>query len=179
MALDFPNPSRSYDATLRAVRFWGHDGAMEASFFVNRDVLQRIQPGIRLDEGGLLRAFDCHRDLIHATAAKVHRRGRKALYAAAKPATCTTSISRKTAPLYLPALAGSNPNWPSSGAVSGAVVMLWPSLPNSDGPSNRRSVAISGRSRAPALPKPGREGALIRPDVLETAILWRSNCGQS
>jgi hypothetical protein len=80
MALDFPNPSRSYDATLRAVRFWGHDGAMEASFFVNRDALQRIQPGIRLDEEGLLRAFDCHRHLIHATAAKVYRRGRKALY---------------------------------------------------------------------------------------------------
>jgi len=32
MALNFPNQSRSYDATLRAVRFWGHDGAMEASF---------------------------------------------------------------------------------------------------------------------------------------------------
>jgi hypothetical protein len=80
MALNFPNPSRSYDATLRAVRFWGHDGAMEASFFVNQDALQRIQPGMRFDERGLLGAFDCHRDLIHATAAKVYRRGRKALY---------------------------------------------------------------------------------------------------
>jgi hypothetical protein len=25
----------------------------------------------------------------------------------------------------------------------------------------------------------GSRGALGRPDVLETAILWRSNCGQS
>ena len=33
MSLNFPNQSRSYDATLRAVRFWGHDGPMEAAFF--------------------------------------------------------------------------------------------------------------------------------------------------
>jgi hypothetical protein len=29
--LEFPNRSRAYDATRRAVRFWGNDGAMEAS----------------------------------------------------------------------------------------------------------------------------------------------------
>lgn len=80
MALGFPNQSRSYDATLRAIRFWGHDGAMEASFFVNQDALQRIKPGMRFDEQELLRAFDAHRDLIHATATKVYKRGRKALY---------------------------------------------------------------------------------------------------
>jgi hypothetical protein len=80
MALDFRIRVVSYDATLRAVRFCGHEGAMEASFFVNRDALQRIQPGIGLDEEGLLRAFDRHRNLIHTTAAKVFRRGRKALY---------------------------------------------------------------------------------------------------
>ncbi|MGB9389555.1 MAG: DUF1488 family protein, partial [Xanthobacteraceae bacterium] len=34
MTLTFPNQSRSFDATRCAVRFWGHDGAMEASFFV-------------------------------------------------------------------------------------------------------------------------------------------------
>jgi hypothetical protein len=65
---------------LRAVRFWGHDGAMEASFFVNQEALQRIQPSMRFDEEGLLRAFDRQRDLIHATATKVYRRGPKALY---------------------------------------------------------------------------------------------------
>ena len=43
MSLNFPNQSRSYDATLRAVRFWGHDGAMEASFFVNEEALKRIR----------------------------------------------------------------------------------------------------------------------------------------
>jgi hypothetical protein len=58
MALNFPNQSRSYDATLRAVRLWGHDGAMEASFYVNEDALKRIQPGLRSDEAGILAAFD-------------------------------------------------------------------------------------------------------------------------
>jgi hypothetical protein len=80
MSLSFPNQSRSYDATLRAVRFWGHDGAMEASFFVNEDALKRIQPGVRSDESELLTAFDSHRDLIYATATKVYRRGRKGSY---------------------------------------------------------------------------------------------------
>ena len=80
MSLDFPNKSRSYDATLRAVRFWGHDGAMEASFFVNEEALKRIHPGMRSDEAGLLSVFDSHRDLIHATACKVYKRGRKGSY---------------------------------------------------------------------------------------------------
>ena len=80
MAINFPNPSRSYDATLRAVRFWGHDGAMEASFYVNEDALKRIQPGLRSDEAGLLGVFDSHRDLIHRAAAKVYRRRRKGSY---------------------------------------------------------------------------------------------------
>jgi hypothetical protein len=80
MTLNFPNQSRSYDATLRAVRFWGHDGAMEASFYVNEDALKRIQPGLRSDEAGILAAFDLHRDLIHMAAAKVCRRGSKGSY---------------------------------------------------------------------------------------------------
>ena len=80
MSLNFPNQSRSYDATLRAVRFWGHDGAMEASFFVNEEALKRIQPDMRPDEAGLLSVFDSHRDLIHAIASKVYKRGRKGSY---------------------------------------------------------------------------------------------------
>jgi hypothetical protein len=80
MALNFPNQSRCYDATLHAVRFWGHDGAMEASFYVNEDALKRIQPGLRSDEAGILAAFDSHCDLIHMAAAKVYRRGRKGSY---------------------------------------------------------------------------------------------------
>jgi hypothetical protein len=80
MALSFPNQSRFYDATRRAVRFWGHDSAMEASFFVTEDALKRVQPSMRLDEGGLLSAFDANRDLIYAAAAKVYARGRRGSY---------------------------------------------------------------------------------------------------
>jgi Protein of unknown function (DUF1488) len=80
MALNFPNQSRSYDATRRAVRFWGHDSAMEASFFVNEDALKQIQPDMRFDEAGFLDAFDLNRDMIYATAAKVYARGRKGSY---------------------------------------------------------------------------------------------------
>jgi hypothetical protein len=77
MALNFPNRSRSYDATRRAVRFWGHDGPMEAAFFVNEDALKRIEPGVEGDEAGLLGAFDSHLELIHATAAKIYMRSRR------------------------------------------------------------------------------------------------------
>jgi uncharacterized protein DUF1488 len=80
MALNFPNQSRFYDATRRAVRFWGHDSAMEAAFFVSEDALKRVQPTMRLDEAGLLSAFDANRALIYAAAAKVYARGRKGSY---------------------------------------------------------------------------------------------------
>ena len=36
MARGFPNESRDYDEAMRAVRFWGHDGALEASFSSRR-----------------------------------------------------------------------------------------------------------------------------------------------
>jgi hypothetical protein len=80
MGLSFPNQSRSYDATRHAVRFWGHDSAMETSFFVTEDALKRIQPDMRLDEDGLLGAFDANRDLIYAAAVKVYARGHKGSY---------------------------------------------------------------------------------------------------
>jgi hypothetical protein len=80
MALRFLNQSRSYDSTRRAVRFWGHDSAMEASFFVTEEALKRVQPDMQPDEGGLLGAFDANRDLIYATATKVYARGHKGSY---------------------------------------------------------------------------------------------------
>lgn len=80
MALNFPNQMRSYDASRRAVRFWGHDSAMEALFFVTEDALKRIRPDMRFDEAGLLSAFDANRGLIQAAAARVYARGRKGSY---------------------------------------------------------------------------------------------------
>jgi hypothetical protein len=80
MTLSFPNQSRFYDATRRAVRFWGNDSAMEASFFVDADALKKIEPKLQLDEVGLLGAFDSNRRLIYAAAAKVYDRRRQGSY---------------------------------------------------------------------------------------------------
>ena len=77
--IEFPNFSRSYDRTRHAVRFWGYDSAMEASFFINDAALRRIQL-TRLDESGFLNAFDCNRDLICAAAARVYVRGSRGSY---------------------------------------------------------------------------------------------------
>ena len=78
--IDFPNHSRSYDHTRRAVRFWGYDSAIEASFYVNEAALARIQPGIPLDESGFLNAFDANRDTLCAAAATVYVRGTRGSY---------------------------------------------------------------------------------------------------
>ena len=78
--IDFPNHSRSYDSTRRAVRFWGHDSAIEASFYIDEEAMTRIQPGVRLDESGFLNAFDANRDRICAAAAKVYVRGSRGSY---------------------------------------------------------------------------------------------------
>ena len=78
--IDFPNHSRSYDQTRHAVRFWGHDSAIEASFFIEEGALRRIQPDVRPDESGYLKAFDSHRDLICAAAARLYVRGRRGSY---------------------------------------------------------------------------------------------------
>jgi hypothetical protein len=81
MALRFPNSCRFYDATRRAVRFWGSDSAMEISFFVDEDALKHMDPMVRIGEAaGLLAVFDLNRDLIHATAARVYERGRRGSY---------------------------------------------------------------------------------------------------
>lgn len=76
----FPNECRSYDATLRAVRFWGYDRSMENSFLVTSDALRRIEPDLQIDEASVLRAFDHNREWIVRTAAKVYARGRRRSY---------------------------------------------------------------------------------------------------
>jgi Protein of unknown function (DUF1488) len=80
VALTFPNPSRSYDATRRAVRFWGYDSSMEASFFISADALRSLQPEMLADEAHCLSAFDTNRDAICAAAARVYGRGNKGSY---------------------------------------------------------------------------------------------------
>lgn len=80
MTLRFPNLCRSYDATRRAVRFWGHDDAMEAAFFIDENALKHIQPCCPVDEAGMLGVFDAHIARIHAAAVKVYGRGHRGTY---------------------------------------------------------------------------------------------------
>jgi hypothetical protein len=77
--LNFPNDSRSYDATRRAVRFWGYDGPMEVSFFVTAEALQRLQGGTE-DEEELLKAFDAHRRKIRTAAERCYKGKRQGSY---------------------------------------------------------------------------------------------------
>ena len=78
--ISFPNQSRVFDATRRAVQFWGHESAMEWSFFVTEDALKRLQPNAPRDEAGLLLAFDSNRALIYAAAMKAFKRELKGSY---------------------------------------------------------------------------------------------------
>jgi hypothetical protein len=78
--LDFPNSSRFFDTTRRAVRFWGHDSAMEWSFFVTEQALKRLEPNAARDEANLLRIFDTNRAKIYAAAKSAYERERKGSY---------------------------------------------------------------------------------------------------
>jgi hypothetical protein len=80
MAITFPNRSRSYDATRRAVRFWGYDQSMESSFFIMVDALKQMQPSLQFNTSEILRIFDVNRERIYEIAAKVYARGRKGSY---------------------------------------------------------------------------------------------------
>ena len=77
MALNFPNPSRSFGVTRNAVHFWGHDESTETSFYISADALQRLVPGVARDEGALLAAFDRNCPRIRDAAAKIYGRGKK------------------------------------------------------------------------------------------------------
>ena len=78
--LDFPNQSRFFDPTRRAVRFWGYDSAMEWSFFVSEDALKHIQPDMARDEAGWLDAFDSNRLRDLCGGKEGVTRGRKGSY---------------------------------------------------------------------------------------------------
>lgn len=78
--LNFPNRNRIFDPTRRAVRFWGHDSAMEWSFFVTEEALKRLQPKAERNETSLLLAFDANLTAIYAAATKAYGRGRKGSY---------------------------------------------------------------------------------------------------
>jgi hypothetical protein len=77
--LDFPNASRSYDATRHCIRFWGSDGATEVSFFLDESALNGLA-GPSSSEASLLESFDQNRERILKAARKVYERRRKGSY---------------------------------------------------------------------------------------------------
>jgi hypothetical protein len=81
MTLNFPNPSRSFDASRSRVCFWGYDSTIEVSFFVEAGALQRLCPEMSGAEAGFLEAFDAASSRIHEVADKVYVRGGKGAYA--------------------------------------------------------------------------------------------------
>lgn len=80
MTISFPNQSRAYEASRKVVRFWGYDGVLEKVFLMPVDALIKLQRVLQYDEASLLRAFDAHRELIYAVAAKTYARGAKGPY---------------------------------------------------------------------------------------------------
>ena len=74
--LAFPNDGRSYDATRRAVRFWGYDSALECwLFLLTEDALKSVAPGMQDDEAAMLEAFDSNREDILRAANRIYLRG--------------------------------------------------------------------------------------------------------
>jgi len=77
MALNFPNPSRSFEIRRNAVHFWGYDQSMETSFYISADALQQLTPGAGRDEAALLASFDRHAPAIRQAAIRLYGNGKK------------------------------------------------------------------------------------------------------
>lgn len=95
-----------YNATLHAVRFWRHDGAIEASFYVNEDALKRIQPELRPDEAGILDAFDANRIVTHMLLRRLIGEPAKALTGCLLPTSDPPLYRQKPGEPGMPNLTG-------------------------------------------------------------------------
>jgi len=83
MTLAFPNPSRSFDEARNAVRFIGHDGMFQISFFVEAGALSKSDGAMRAPgatEAKCLSAFDALRTSIHEVARKAYSHRRRDSY---------------------------------------------------------------------------------------------------
>jgi hypothetical protein len=80
MALNFPNPSRSYDASRHCVCFWGYDNAREVAFQVSDNMLSRLSHEAAADEAALLAMFDRYREEILLLAKHAYTPGTRNTY---------------------------------------------------------------------------------------------------
>lgn len=79
MALNFPNPVRSFDAGRSCISFWGSDTSLEIAFQIEIDALRKLGAYAGEGEAQMLSVFDCHRDAILVAAATAYGR-RKGAY---------------------------------------------------------------------------------------------------
>ena len=79
MALNFPNPVRSFDAGRSCISFWGSDDSLEIAFQIEIDALCKLGAAPGDGEAQMLATFDSHRDAIRSAAAAAYGR-RKASY---------------------------------------------------------------------------------------------------
>jgi hypothetical protein len=77
MTLNFPNPSRSFDASKNRVTFWGYDSVIEISFSVEGDALLKLHPGTVETEAGFLEAFDAEQKSIRRVAKSAYLNRRR------------------------------------------------------------------------------------------------------
>lgn len=77
MTLTFPNPARSYDETKRRVRFLGHDGLFQISFFLPIEILTVGLSSRSPTERDYLSAFDSMRNHILEIAQKAYASQRR------------------------------------------------------------------------------------------------------
>jgi len=70
VALEFPNPSRSYDAARHCVCFWGYDNSREITFLADDAMLRSLQPDAGSDERSILGTFDKFRETLLEIARK-------------------------------------------------------------------------------------------------------------
>ena len=80
MALSFPNPSRSYDVTLRRIHFSGYDGVFEVSFCIEIDAFFSNASRSGVVEQQYLQAFDKARRKIQDAARLAYSKSREPLY---------------------------------------------------------------------------------------------------
>ncbi|RKT21975.1 uncharacterized protein DUF1488 [Paraburkholderia sp. RAU2J] len=78
--LNFPNPSRVYDASRHGVCFWGYDNSREVAFLVDDKMLKKLNPDILEDELALLAAFDRNRIQILEFARNLYNGGTQSRY---------------------------------------------------------------------------------------------------
>ncbi|CAB3692921.1 DUF1488 domain-containing protein [Trinickia soli] len=79
--LNFPNPSRTYDASRHCVCFWGYDNSSrEITFLVEDAMLAKLNSDMDSGEPALLAAFDRNRDQILALARDLYKSGPQVRY---------------------------------------------------------------------------------------------------